>query len=366
MAPLAATLAATFAVGVGVALARNGRERRRIVPAPLPEPHFALLPGEPLGAGARRIAIEQCDLAIALLGGGGRTPDERAVHETRKALKRLRTLVRLLEEQLGAQAYARESASLRTIAARLSGARDAEVMLATLDATVARAPKLARRRGMARLRKSLAAEQRRAAAATLGHPGALAPALAELQALRWRLSGWHLADRKGLKLLERDLRGIYATGRRRRRRAIRARRNRDVALHEWRKRAKDLRYACELLQRRKPSTHEARDGSADGRVRVRSAKYLARTARRADELGELLGEDHDLALLAQLVREKPSRGGLPGKTRRRLLKAVARRRRSLRRRALRISEKLYAPAPKRFVRLARKDFDRQRRPLGSR
>ena len=49
------------------------------------------------------------------------------MHETRKALKRLRALVRLLREELGEQAFERENAALRDVARRLAGARDAEV-----------------------------------------------------------------------------------------------------------------------------------------------------------------------------------------------------------------------------------------------
>jgi len=362
VAPLAATLAATFAVGVGVAIARSSRARNARTPPP-PEPHFALLPGERLAPGLRRIATEQCDLAIALLGGNGALPDEHAVHETRKALKRLRTLVRLLEDELGEQVYARESASLRTIAARLAGARDAEVMHDTLETLIRRHPrKLRRRRGVAKLRKRLAAEHARASASTLGDAGTLAPALAELQAFRLRATSWPLGDRNGLTLVEPGLRGVYAKGRRRRRRAARAKRNRDIVMHEWRKRVKDLRYAAELLQRSAPAG-ERRRASPNGRARLRPAKRLARTASRADELGELLGEDHDLALLAQLVRDGSAGVRVPRRTRRALLKLIARRRRALRTRALRIGEKLYRKRAKTFIRDARADFKRQRAVL---
>ena len=87
------------------------------------------------------MALGQLDLAIELLStarNGG--PDEDAVHETRKALKRLRALVRLLEPELGAQAFARENAALRDAGRRLAGARDAEVMVGTLDALIAAPP----------------------------------------------------------------------------------------------------------------------------------------------------------------------------------------------------------------------------------
>ncbi|MGD0455226.1 MAG: CHAD domain-containing protein, partial [Solirubrobacteraceae bacterium] len=112
-------------IGVGLALARSERERRRARQRQL-ERQLGLQPGESLSGGLRRMALGQADLAIELLEGGGGNgaspacaPDEHAVHETRKALKRLRALLRLLEHELGKQAYARESAALRDIARQL-------------------------------------------------------------------------------------------------------------------------------------------------------------------------------------------------------------------------------------------------------
>jgi CHAD domain-containing protein len=344
VAPLAATLLATVAVGVGVALARNGRPRRPSAPAP--KPRFALLEGEPLAVGLRRAALEQADLAIAMLAVNGASPDEHAIHETRKAIKRLRAVVRLLRDALGEEAFARENAGLQAVAASLSGARDATVMLNTLDALLERHPRARRRRGVGKLRRRLATH-RRGARASAGDPGTRANAAVELRAFRMRAAGWELHERKRMRLVEPGLQRIYAQGRRRGAKLRRRKRRSDAALHDWRKRVKDLRYASEVLQR--------------ASVGVK-AKRLCRTAARADELGELLGEDHDLALLAVLIGGKRSGAKLPRATRKRLLKLIARRRRALQRRAMRLGERLYKQPPKRFARAARADFERQRQP----
>ena len=55
----------------------------------------------PTAAGESRSA--QLDLAIELLRGESSVAPEAAVHETRKALKRARALMRLLEGELGAK-----------------------------------------------------------------------------------------------------------------------------------------------------------------------------------------------------------------------------------------------------------------------
>ena len=90
MAPLAATVAATVAVGVGFALARSERERRGTRQRK-PDRRLGLAAGEPVAGALRRMAVGQAELAIEMLAGSdGAPPDEKAVHETRKALKRLR------------------------------------------------------------------------------------------------------------------------------------------------------------------------------------------------------------------------------------------------------------------------------------
>jgi CHAD domain-containing protein len=368
VAPLAATIAASVvAVGVGVALAQAERTRRSAKRRRKRERRFAQLPGEPLSEALRRMMLGQLDLAIELLGGAagdvgvsdggggggggnatgggnasgswsavGSTSDAKTIHDTRKALKRLRALVRLLREELGEPAYRREHAILRDAARRLAGARDAEVMVETLDALLRRHPrKLGRNRSLIELRKRLVAERKASARHALGDRTARGEVLCELSGLRERAARWELPERGGIEIVESDLRRVYRQGRRRMRRVERSS-GRGVgsarAGHEWRKRVKDLRYAAEVLG-------------------------LRPVARRADRLGEILGEEHDLAMLAGLL-PAPGRAPLTGKRGKRarsaLLKRIERRRRQLRKRALREGERLYKPSPKRFARRARR------------
>ncbi len=337
MAPLAATVAMTLALGVGVALARTERERRGLRKRERLKRRFAPLRQETLGSGYRRMALGQLDVAIeALQGGAAKTSPEQRVHEARKALKRLRTLVRLLRDELGEQAYERESALLRDAGRRLARARDAEVLLSTLEDLIARhRGKLAGRSGVLRLRARLLQERDGAAELALADSAAHAGTLSELRALRARVSDWRLPEPGGIEAVEPALERLYGKGRKRMRRAAGAKgeSRRMRTLHEWRKRVKDLRYAAEMLG-------------------------VQKLAKRADELGELLGEEHDLAVLAQRVRREAKAGrasGAPGRrSRKLLLKLIAARRRKLRKRALRDGERLYARKPARFVRRVRK------------
>ncbi len=365
VAPLTATLAATVAVAVGMALARAERERRAAGERGARNRRFALSSDERVGEGLRRMALGQLDVAIESLEGHGRkrSPEQR-VHEARKALKRLRALLRLVRDELGEQAYVRESAVLRSTGERLAQARDAEVLLSTLDSLIERhAKRLGGRRGVQRLRARLQIERDGAAELALHESTARAGALDELRALRARVAGWELADPGGIEAIEPALARLYGKGRRRMRRAERAKGSGGRRLHEWRKRVKDLRYAAEMLQRddeRAGRLRERVGGKPAKRARKRGrarTAFVAKVAKRADDLGELLGEEHDLAVLAERVRSeaKATRAsGAPGPgARKALLKLIARRRARLRRRALRDGRRLFARKPSRFVRRMR-------------
>jgi CHAD domain-containing protein len=361
VAPIAATLAATLAVGVGVALARVERERRAGTKRRKRARRFGLNADEQLGAGLRRIALGQIDVAVeALRGAGGGSPEQR-VHEARKALKRLRALLRLLEDELGERTYARESAVVRDAGRRVARARDAEVVLNTLDALIERHPKeLGRRRGVRRLRVRLQRERDGAAELALADgERSGGDGLAELLALRIRVATWQLASDDGVDAVEPALARIYGKGRKRMRRAARASGTRAQGrkLHEWRKRVKDLRYVAEMLERADADERD-RDGRKKRKRARAQAAFIGNVARRADDLGELLGEEHDLAMLAERVRAEANAGratGAPGRgSRKALLRAIAHRRKRLRKRALRDGKRLYERNPKRFVRRMRR------------
>jgi CHAD domain-containing protein len=335
--PLARTVAMTVALGVCVALARTERERRALRRREDERRRFAPLKHEPLGSGFRRMALVQLDIAIeALEGGAGKASPEERVHEARKALKRLRALLRLLREELGEQTCERESTLLRDAGRSLARARDAQVLLSTLEDLIARDPKkLAGRRGVLRLRARLRQERDGAAELALGDSATHAGTLWQLRALRVRVGDWRPAEPGGIEAIEPALERLYGKGRKRMRRAARAKgeSRRMRTLHEWRKRVKDLRYTAEMLG-------------------------VKKLAKRADELGELLGEEHDLAVLAQRVRREAETGRASGAPSRRacklLQKSIAARRRKLRKRALRDGARLYGRKPARFVRRVRK------------
>jgi CHAD domain-containing protein len=248
---------------------------------------------------------------------------------------------------------------VRDIGRRLARARDADVLLATLDGLIESHPKeLGRRGGVRRLRARLQRERDGAAELALADAGRGGDdALAELLALRMRIAMWQLTSADGIEAVAPALARVYAAGRKRMRRAARAggARSRARKLHEWRKRVKDLRYIAEMLERAETDDRAGAKRAKRKRARAKAA-FVGAVAHRADDLGELLGEEHDLAVLAERVRAEARVGGAdaPGRgSRKALLKAIARRRKRLRKRALRDGAKLYADKRKRFVRRMR-------------
>jgi CHAD domain-containing protein len=368
VAPVAATLAASVALGLGVAVARVERDRRADAKRRKRERRFGLHAHEPLGEGLRRIELAQLDIAIESISATSAHSAEERVHEARKALKRVRALLRLLEDELGAHACEQDSAIVREAGRRLAPARDAAVLLSTLDGLIDRHPKqLGGRGGVQRLSAQLRRERDGAAALALAEAGRGGDALDDLLALRARVAARPPLRASSPAVLEPALARVYGKGRKRMRQAARAgRRSNARRLHEWRKRVKDLRYVAEILERADPDKRSRSGHKRSARKRARAkAAFVGRVARRADDLGELLGEEHDLAVLAERVRsdarDQRAPSALGRGSRRALLKAIARRRRRLRKRALRDGGRLYARRPKRFVRRVLAAVDVSRR-----
>ena len=113
---------------------------------------------------------------------------------------------------------------------------------------------------------------------------ARADALERLAAARAAIPALPL-ERKDYGPLIAGLRRTYRDGRSA---AKKARKKHDTeALHEWRKRVKDLWHQCQVLTPLWP-------------------KRMKAMADAAHDLSDLLGEDHDLAVLAQTAREHRS------------------------------------------------------------
>jgi CHAD domain-containing protein len=278
---------------------------------------YRLKPKESLSDGITRIARGRIDHAIDELRGETDSTSEEAVHEARKDLKKLRALLRLARGELGESSFKRENTCFRDAGRELAAARDSDVMLDTLmTLDIPAGPGW-------ELRKAIQAHRARNGAA--GRSAAAAGVVAMLREARGRVDDWPL-ERDSFAALHDGLERTYRRGRRDFK-AVRA--NPSVeGLHEWRKRAKELWYHHTLLRSLWPPVMEA-------------------VGDEAHELADRLGDDHDLVVLADWIREHTDAGP-------EFFEAVDRRRAELQADAMKLGARLYADKPKDYVRRLRR------------
>ncbi|MGO8904470.1 MAG: CHAD domain-containing protein [Solirubrobacteraceae bacterium] len=307
---------------------RNARLACNGAPPPprrAPEP-FMLDRGETTNEGIRRIVCGQIDAAIDDLGAGVLEDPGEAVHACRKRFKRVRATARLVRDEVGTNSYQRENTAFRDFGRRLSHTRDSEVLVETLDALCERYAFELPSGAFARLRAALvddleAVEQQLREDATAG-----APIIAELRAARTRVAAWRFRHH-ALSALAPGFERIYRRGRRA---YLTARKEpTDEHLHELRKRTKDLWHAAQILRPIAP-------------------KMMKTLADRAHRLSDLVGDDHDLAVLSQQADQRPEY--LADEREAAAFQAlIARRRRQIQREAIELARHIFAAKPQKLA-----------------
>ncbi len=284
---------------------------------------FTLDASKPVPVAVREVADEELRSAIAGLSGEAGLEFDAAAHDARKRCKKMRALLRLVRKDLGKRAYRRDNASLRDAARTLSRVRDAWVLVGALDRLVEQAGEELSADSVAGLR-SLLAKDHRDLHAELAEGGAAGEAIAELERVAARVPQWPLHDR-GWGTLGGGIEQVFRDGRTAMAAAYRE--GTVEHFHEWRKQVKYLRYQLGLLREAWPDVLDAMEGTAD-------------------ELGELLGEDHDLAVLRERVLSEHATSDAVEEI---LLALIDRRRKELLERARPLGQRLYADKPSLFA-----------------
>lgn len=276
--------------------------------------------GEPLADAFRRVATEEIASIAAALQASDKDPAE-AVHETRQGLKRLRALLRLARPTLGS-AYKREDRRWRDAGRSLAASRDGTVLESAFDKLVKKAGNKLPAEHIASMRGQLhdgsggnatdAGQRRKRILRTLAN------ASQRLATLPWPMTSDDL--HRGLTMSQKRLRTSW--------KAVKDDPQPEF-LHRWRKRVKDQATQLRLL----------RDLLSD-EMRGRRAVEKA--------TAELLGDDHDLWLLA----ERLSGASIPigaEPSRDLLLAALVKRRKALRRKAIKVGEAASSDKPQAFA-----------------
>lgn len=280
--------------------------------------------GEPVHDAIARCAKEQLDHAIEELTEGVNDDPVRAIHGARKAIKKERSLLRLARGAMPAKQRRQENEALRDAARRLAGARDAEVLGATVGGLAEHFVGQLPATTFDAIRDELKTRH------TSGHGIANGSdphreATDQLREVRGRITGWEL-DADDWPAIEKGLIRSYKRGRK----AFAAARASEAAqdLHDWRKRVKDLWYHQRLL------------APVCGPI-------VGGQAKDAHRLADLLGDGHDLDLL----REELTREAVPVAVDvDAVLKLLDLRNSELREQALRLGDRVYSEPPKAFRR----------------
>ncbi|MGE0022349.1 MAG: CHAD domain-containing protein [Hyphomicrobium sp.] len=240
---------------------------------------FRLRIDEPIEKAFRRAGVEQIERARRELTAARNAPAT-AVHEVRKCLKRIRALLRLARVGLGDAVFRAENAHFRAIAASLSTARDDQVLLETVV-------KLASEHGatagpaLGRLKQAVLARRNGAADDSTAE---FSDAEAALDRAARRFRRLRI-DPNTFATLEKGLVRNYRKGIAERDRAYAE--ETDEAFHEWRKCVQTHWRHMALLSRAWPAQFEAH---------IQGAR----------ELSQLLGDDHDLAMLRDTLATLPA------------------------------------------------------------
>lgn len=236
---------------------------------------------ESIAAGFRRIASSQISRGIRHLA---EDEDQAiAIHEARKCLKRVRALLRLVQPALGAEHYSRENARFRDIGRMLAASRDRHVLRQTIAALAVAAdpPQQAALQALTEVvsrdanEDSLPVDTTQAIEAAIA---ALEKARKDFKKLRPDFSSGDVI-RDGVKRTYRAAQKALE---------IASVSPDDGTLHEWRKTVQTHWRHMLLLSEAWP-------------------EFFALRANAAKDLADMLGEDHDLAVLMDFVASGENR-----------------------------------------------------------
>ena len=283
---------------------------------------FSLDPAVPMSEAVRRAACSEIDSACAALA----VPPDRhkGVHDARKCLKRLRSLMVLIRPGLPDPVYASLAERLRSIAKGLAPARDAPALLDAINKLFGDAEDDTEATPIPALRRWL--QERRQSAARSLESSAASEAIRGLTSVRPAMAGLAVYP-DGFQSVAKGLRQSYRGGRKALAKAFASGSAEDF--HEWRKALQHHWRHMQLLTPCWPSELSAR-------VEI------------SRSLSQILGDDHDIAMLQHLISAPTMSFASPDVTAS-FLKQCRSRQRALRRDAKMLGERLFAERSQPFA-----------------
>jgi CHAD domain-containing protein len=284
-----------------------------------PKRAFHIKKRESVAAGVSRAIGEQLHGACEQLNSDPESIDE-GVHEARKALKKSRALLRLIRPALGHD-YNVLNTELRDAGRHLSVLRDTEALAETAQRLKKQSGDTSVHRVLDETRRNLL-ERKKQILDEFMTRDELANSAKNLDGIAARIAALKMGQATPATMVE----GVAETVRRGRKAFARAQGSGQADdFHEWRKRAKDLRYQISFLEELWPHVLEGYSESAR-------------------DLEQSLGEDHNVSV----VRGMLTAGGIKRELNPVLAILDAEQQR-LRRQAGRMGSLLYAEKPKQWA-----------------
>lgn len=282
---------------------------------------YRLKPGRPVAESVRRIGAQETSGILARFAEKASEGD--AVHESRKAIKRLRALLTLIRPAIAADEYRSLQEQLKTVARSVSGLRDAQVMFATVakleahDGVVASGPVAVALQKQLHARHEAAGTHVDGTVITSARK-AVKEIATSFKKLTYSADGFAplaLAMKENYRKARQAMAHAFEDGH-------------DELFHEWRK----------LVQRHWRHLQLVSEAWPKG---IQPHIALAR------DLSEVLGDDHDLFVLVNLVKsEGKTLGG--AKAVEAYLAVCRKRQQALREQAATMGARLFAEKPSSF------------------
>jgi CHAD domain-containing protein len=280
----------------------------------------------PLKRSVRKIAQRLIDDCLEKLAVTAPSERDEAIHDARKSLKKLRSLLRLIRPALSKSDYKQQNERFRDAGLPLTQARDLKILIESFDGVVKECvPEGDPPPSLVELRTTVLAELFREHE-QLQSDGELDSIASHLKEARDDVRKWsRVPDR--WRTLSRGLKATY----------MRVLEARDAVendstvekCHEWRKQVRYLRYGL-------------------GLVRFLNPDRLKALVEEIDRVNKLLGSSRDLTLLKKRLSEEVAVSS-DGALNERLNAVIDRRRDEVTTEACRLAGELFAADPEEFV-----------------
>ncbi|MBV6623200.1 MAG: CHAD domain-containing protein [Rivularia sp. (in: Bacteria)] len=296
---------------------------------------------ESIGAEIRRIAYEQTDKAIDKLTeefkndnidslSNGLDVNERTeiIHDVRKAIKKIRAVIRLVRDELGEEVYKQENHCFRDAGRNLSEVRDAQVLLETFNKLEKHFAEFIKPEGFVDLQQILV-EHYQSTCKRVLEQNTVLEVLADIKNARERISNWSLELSYGRSILSNGLQRVYKRGYQACQSILKEDEPTVENFHDWRKRVKYLWYHLRI-------------------VRPIWSDLIKEWTNQTKQLGKYLGDDHDLAVLHEFINNQQEM--LKNQAELEVLNSlINRRRKKLQSDAKSLGQRIYVESPELFV-----------------